>query len=74
MRDLKLTDLAAYEREVKSSPTEAQELIEEVVVAESWFFRDERPFQWLRGYVRAAARERKGAASVANPQHALRGG
>ena len=32
--------------------TELQELIEEVIVAESWFFRDERPFEWLRDYVR----------------------
>ena len=52
MRQRELSDLAAYEREVKSSPKEVQELVEEVVVAESWFFRDERPFEWLRGYVR----------------------
>jgi chemotaxis protein methyltransferase WspC len=51
MRHLKLSDLAAYERTVKNSAEELQELVEEVVVAESWFFRDERPFQWLRGYV-----------------------
>lgn len=52
MRQREVTDLAAYEREVKSSLKELQELVEEVVVAESWFFRDERPFEWLRGYVR----------------------
>ena len=52
MRQRELSDLTAYEREVKSSPKEVQELVEEVVVAESWFFRDERPFEWLRGYVR----------------------
>jgi chemotaxis protein methyltransferase WspC len=52
MRHLKLSDLAAYERAIKNSAQELQELVEEVVVAESWFFRDERPFEWLRGYVR----------------------
>jgi chemotaxis protein methyltransferase WspC len=52
MRDLKLDDLALYERRVGQRAEELQELIEEVVVAESWFFRDERPFEWLRAYVR----------------------
>jgi chemotaxis protein methyltransferase WspC len=52
MRHLKLSDLAAYERAVENSAEELQELVEEVVVAESWFFRDERPFEWLRSYVR----------------------
>ena len=52
MTDLKLNDLAAYERQVRQSATELQELIEEVIVAESWFFRDERPFEWLRDHVR----------------------
>ena len=53
MRDLKLDDLIAYERLAQQSDTELQELIEEVIVAESWFFRDERPFDWLREYVRS---------------------
>ena len=52
MTDLKLNDLAAYERLVRQKATELDELIEEVIVAESWFFRDERPFKWLRDYVR----------------------
>jgi chemotaxis protein methyltransferase WspC len=52
MTDLKLNDLTAYERQVRQSATELQELIEEVIVAESWFFRDERPFVWLRNHVR----------------------
>ena len=53
MRDLKLDSLGAYERCVRQSESEIQELIEEVVVAESWFFRDKRPFEWLREYVQA---------------------
>jgi len=53
MRELGLDDLSAYERRVHESELELQALIEEVVVSESWFFRDKRPFQWFREYVRA---------------------
>jgi chemotaxis protein methyltransferase WspC len=52
MSDLKLSSLAAYEQKLKQSATELEELIEEVIVSESWFFRDERPFDWLRDHVR----------------------
>jgi chemotaxis protein methyltransferase WspC len=52
MKELGLTDLDSYERRVRSSEAELQALVEVVVVAESWFFRDERPFEWLRQYVR----------------------
>ena len=34
---------------------EQQELIEEVVIPESWFFRDDRPYAALRGPVRPIA-------------------
>ena len=53
MRELALDDLAAYEHRLRSSEQELEALIEEVVVAESWFFRDERPFLWFRDHVRA---------------------
>ena len=36
-----------------NSEAEQQALIEEVIVPESWFFRDERPFRWLADHVRA---------------------
>ncbi len=52
MKELGLDDLVEYERRLSQSELELQELIEEVVVPESWFFRDERPFHWLREYVR----------------------
>jgi chemotaxis protein methyltransferase WspC len=52
MRDLKLDELAVYSQLVRQSAVELQELIEEVIVAESWFFRDERPFLWFREYAR----------------------
>ncbi len=44
--------MAAYECRVGQSESELQALIEEVVVSESWFFRDERPYQWFREYIR----------------------
>jgi chemotaxis protein methyltransferase WspC len=52
MKVLGLDDLGEYQRRLGQSELELQELIEEVVVPESWFFRDERPFLWLREYVR----------------------
>jgi chemotaxis protein methyltransferase WspC len=52
MKELGLLDITAYEHQVRQSEAELQALIEEVVVSESWFFRDERPFRWFREYVR----------------------
>jgi chemotaxis protein methyltransferase WspC len=52
MTELGLNDFRAYESRACSSDSELQALIEEVVVAESWFFRDERPFQSLQEHVR----------------------
>ena len=51
MNELGLDDMAAYERWVRQSESELQALIEGVVVSESWFFRDERPYHWFREYV-----------------------
>jgi chemotaxis protein methyltransferase WspC len=44
-------NLSAYERLLRESAAEIQSLAEEVVVPESWFFRDARAYQWFRGYV-----------------------
>jgi chemotaxis protein methyltransferase WspC len=52
MNELHIEDPGAYERLVHRSESERQALIDQVVVSESWFFRDERPFQWLKEYVR----------------------
>jgi chemotaxis protein methyltransferase WspC len=57
MKDLGLADLGAYEKRLRDSEPELQSLVEALVVAESWFFRDERPFQWFREHVRARALE-----------------
>lgn len=53
MDELKLNDIAAYGRLLAESDRELLALTEEVVVPESWFFRDERPFAWLRDHVAA---------------------
>jgi chemotaxis protein methyltransferase WspC len=52
MQQLGLDDVGTYERLVRESESELQALIEEVVVSESWFFRDDRPFKYFRKYVR----------------------
>ena len=44
MSALGLHDRDAYLQRLSGSEDELQELVEEVVVPESWFFRDERPF------------------------------
>ena len=42
------TDVATYERSLSTSAEELQALVEEVVIPETWFFRDARPFDLLR--------------------------
>ncbi|MBD2027023.1 protein-glutamate O-methyltransferase CheR [Leptolyngbya sp. FACHB-711] len=46
-----LPDRVAYLALVQSSPQELNQLIEAVVVPETWFFRDREPFQYLRQFV-----------------------
>ncbi|MGP0068276.1 MAG: CheR family methyltransferase [Isosphaeraceae bacterium] len=53
MAELGVDDLGVYASRLAQSEPEQQALIEEVVIPESWFFRDERPFLWLADYVRA---------------------
>jgi chemotaxis protein methyltransferase WspC len=42
---------ASYLALLEESPSELQSIIEEVVVPESWFFRDDRPFAFLREHL-----------------------
>ncbi|GAB4286139.1 MAG: protein-glutamate O-methyltransferase CheR [Oscillatoriaceae cyanobacterium] len=44
-------DQAAYWQRLQVSPAELAELIESVVVPETWFFRDREPFVFLKNYV-----------------------
>ncbi len=67
MAELGMADLGEYAAHVLGSEAEQQALIEEVVVPESWFFRDERPFRWLADHVR----ERWIAAPWRSPLRAL---
>jgi chemotaxis protein methyltransferase WspC len=48
-----LSDLAALESLVLRDPAERDRLVEEVVVSESWFFRDEQVFVFLESFARA---------------------
>ncbi len=50
---LGLAGWAEYERALPGSGKELQALIEEIVIPESWFFRDDRPFAVLREHVKA---------------------
>jgi chemotaxis protein methyltransferase WspC len=54
MNELGLNDLDSYTSLISSSESELQALIEEVVVPESWFFRDEVPFRHFQDHVRAS--------------------
>lgn len=45
MKALGITTLNAYQRLLESSPPEWDELVEAVVVTETWFFRDHEPFR-----------------------------
>lgn len=48
---LSLADKEAYLAWLKTAPEELKELVEEVVVPETWFFRDQKPFETMAAYV-----------------------
>ena len=52
MSELHIREIDEYGRIVCKSEPELQELIDQVVVSESWFFRDEQPFRWLNDYAK----------------------
>ena len=51
MEDCGLTDISIYLTKLQTSPPELEELIESVVIPETWFFRDREPFVFLSHYV-----------------------
>jgi chemotaxis protein methyltransferase WspC len=51
MEDVHIDDLNSYTTLLTSSKQELNELVEEVVVPETWFFRDTQPFIVLTSYV-----------------------
>jgi chemotaxis protein methyltransferase WspC len=53
MAECGLPDMPAYLMRLQTSPQELDELIETVIVPETWFFRDREPFNLLSRYVMA---------------------
>ena len=51
MKALSIDDKSDYVEKLKSSALELRELIEEVVIPETWFFRDKNPFLVLNRYL-----------------------
>ncbi len=51
MEEIGTDDLASYALKLAASEPELLALTEEVVVPETWFFRDEKPFAWLRDQI-----------------------
>ena len=52
MEHLAITEEDAYVQKIKSSVMELNELIEEVVIPETWFFRDKEPFVVLTDFLK----------------------
>jgi chemotaxis protein methyltransferase WspC len=46
-----ITDITALAGHLKVSDDDRQQLLEEIVVPETWFFRDTGPFDYLKSYV-----------------------
>ncbi|MGK7943265.1 MAG: CheR family methyltransferase [Microcystaceae cyanobacterium] len=46
-------DIPTYWQKLSVSPTEFQELIELLLVSETWFFRDSQPFEFLKEHSRS---------------------
>ncbi|MCF6289400.1 MAG: hypothetical protein L3J03_00125 [Desulfobacterales bacterium] len=56
---LALADETAYLVHLKSSALELNELIEEVIIPETWFFRDRRPFDLLDRQIKTWKRSKE---------------
>lgn len=50
-RECGLPDLKRYWMRLQSSTAELEELVEQLIVPETWFFRDGKPFEYLKTYV-----------------------
>ncbi len=48
--DCGLPDLERYWTRLQTSTTELEELVEQLIVPETWFFRDGKPFEYLKTY------------------------
>ncbi len=54
MRTCGLDDVQGYLAQLESSDDEWREFVEEVIVSETWFFRDEEPFNFLQHHAASA--------------------
>ena len=59
-----LPDLDTYFKVLQTSPHELEELIEKIVVPETWFFRDRKPFDFLINYVRSEWLKKSGSTKL----------
>lgn len=57
----RLRNIEAYLTVLQSSPQEFSELIEQLVVPETWFFRDRKPFDFLVNFVQTQWLAKSGA-------------
>lgn len=58
MRALKIADNKLYLTCLRSSPAELRLLTEEVVIPETWFFRDEKPFYAVQRFASAGKKDK----------------
>ena len=56
---LKISDISVYSTFLISSPKEINDLIEEVTVTETWFFRDNMPFEAMVHFAKRIQKERQ---------------
>lgn len=59
MKALGIAEITAYAEKFSASTAELRQLIEEVVIPETWFFRDQAPFTLLGEYVMQTGRFRQ---------------
>ncbi|MBD2448285.1 chemotaxis protein [Nostoc sp. FACHB-152] len=53
MADSKITDIACYLERVQESTSEWEALIDNVIVPETWFFRERESFKFLQKYIQS---------------------
>ena len=53
LRDCEVFDLRTYLKRLQTSTEELDALIENIVVPETWFFRDKKPFDFLGNYIKS---------------------
>jgi chemotaxis protein methyltransferase WspC len=51
MIDCQITDINSYLQKIQASPQEWDKLIDEIIIPETWFFRDRESFRYLQKYV-----------------------